>query len=196
MLRVFYWLRDIIFGGEQELDRGPRERHTYMAALTGTYALNDPLARSGPAHACKKIGLWFISGNGRTAGRRVSAKGEPVPEIGKEAIHLNERLCHSAELLSADFPPGFEFVILGAPFFVATPRAERPVTVTTKVEITSVPVEGPYFVTDAFGETPLGYESKDVKVIVHTWLDGRPAGQVEFDWMAVIEVGVKLHVPG
>lgn len=112
MLRFLHWLWDLIFG--EETDRGiPRERHTYMGAITGTYARTDPQGQSGPT--CIKTGMWLLSGNGRTAGRQLSIGGRPVPELGKEVIQLNERMCNGAELRFPGSELG-EFVIIGVPF--------------------------------------------------------------------------------
>lgn len=73
---------------------------------------------------------------------------------------------------------------------MATPRAEKPVTLTTKVEITSIPREiADYHIVNAFRGPEFG-KHKDVKVIVHSWVDGRLSGPIEFDWVGIIEIGI------
>ena len=197
MLRVFYWLVGLIFGEEEDRNP-PRERRTYMGAITGTFALNNPVTHPDSPYYCLKTGIWLLSGNGRTAGREMVIGRQPVPELGKEVIHLNERMCNGPELkFGIDRGDQSQrIVIIGVPLFVATPRAEKPVLLTTKVEITDIPLEsGWYHVDDAFLNQQFA-EHKDVKVTVHSWVDGQLSGPIEFDWMGIIEVGFIGHQPG
>lgn len=104
----------------------------------------------------------------------ISLAGSTLTESnGQAIIKVNDYLCLKDGLLSTS--P----VIVGRPWFVATPQGESPVVLTALHRI-----------------VPLSTDNYEVTITVRTWyLDGTVAPNASFDWHCIVE-STTLNLPG
>lgn len=177
----------------------PSERHCYIGALKGTHVTE------GPGLSCRKSDLWLFAGDGYTAGRDLAQSDES--RFGKEIISLNSLLCTNIQESFASQHPGavapsLEYVFIGQPYFTALPIDSRPVILTTTTKVVPIPIKsGPYFISDWEGATITVEggslsEHKDITITVKSYLDGKLAGPVAFNWQCVVEIGIEAFSGG